>query len=258
MTAFTTLQEIWNRRELMKSLVVRNLKIRYKGSALGFLWSLMDPILMMLVYLLFAKLTRFQVDLSYLLTGVFIWQFLSLCVGDSFHAVLGNTSLVKKVYFPRLILPLSTAIANTINFFLSLGVLLLFLLLFGVSFRFQNIIILPFFIFFQFLLCQGLALLFSSLMVYFRDTQHLVSIGLMAWFFMSPVIYPITLVPEKWLSLYLLNPMCTILIGFRSCLLATPMIWNSFTVLSLFLCGVVFIFGFWVFVKLEPLFADEL
>lgn len=258
MTIVSVIKEIYSRRELMKSLVTRNLKIRYKGSALGFFWSLMDPILMMVVYLIFAKLTRFQVDLAYLLTGIFIWQFLSLCVGDSFHAVIGNTSLVKKVYFPRLILPLSTALANAINFLLSLCVLMGFLLVFKNTLHFSHLIFLPVFIFFEFLICQGLAFLFSSLMVYFRDTQHLVGIGLMAWFFMSPVIYPIHLVPQRWFSLYLLNPMCTLLIGFRSCFLGTDMIWNMFTELSLALCVFIFIFGLWTFNKLEPSFGDEL
>lgn len=250
--------ELWLRRELLKSLVVRNLKIRYKGSALGFFWSLMDPMLMVMVYFIFAKLTRFQVDIAYLLTGVFVWQFLSLCAGDSFHAVIGNTSLVKKVFFPRLILPLSTAIANVINFALSLVVLFAFLLFLGVDIHAARLALLPVFFFFQFLLCLGLALMFSSLMVYFRDTQHLAGILLMAWFFMSPVIYPVTLVPERWLDIYLLNPFCTILLGIRSALLGTPMIWNTSTCMALGLCPAFFLFGWWVFVKLEPYFADEL
>ena len=252
------IKQIWTCRELLRSLVVRNLKIRYKGSALGFFWSLMDPMLMVLVYFIFAKLTRFQVDVAYLLTGVLIWQFLGLCVGDSFHAVIGNTSLVKKVYFPRLILPLATAFANIINFLLTLFVLIVFLIFFGVKMDAGHLAYLPVFILFEFLICLGLALLFSSLMVYFRDTQHLVGIGLMAWFFLSPVIYPIHLVPEKWLNLYLLNPMCTILMGFRSGLLGSPFVWNSSTGFSLVLCGVVFVTGLWVFAKLEPYFGDEL
>lgn len=252
------LKEIWDRRELLTSLIVRNLKIRYKGSALGFFWSLMDPMLMVLVYFLFAKLTRFQSDISYLLTGVLIWQFLSLCIGDSFYAVLGNTSLVKKVYFPRIILPLSTAFANIINFFLTLVVLIIFLLILGVKMSLPYLIFLPVFVGLQFLLCLGLALLFSSLMVYFRDTQHLVGIGVMAWFFMSPVIYPMDLVPQKWMGLYMMNPMCVILMGFRSAFLGSPLIWNGFTSIALLICFIILGVGIWTFTRLEPYFADEL
>jgi lipopolysaccharide transport system permease protein len=251
-------REMGARRELFKSLVVRNLKIRYKGSALGFLWSLMDPILMVAVYFLFAKLTRFQVDLPYLLSGVLTWQFLSLCIGDSFHAVTGNPSLVKKVYFPRLILPLTMSVANLINFMLTLVVLFGFLLLSGVDFQFTRWLYLPVVIFMEFLIGTGLALFVSSVMVYFRDTQHLVGIGMMAWFFLSPVIYPLHLVPEKYLSIYLLNPMCTVLMGFRACLLGQPFIWGPATAGAVLIALGLLIFGFWTFTKLEPCFSDEL
>jgi ABC-2 type transport system permease protein len=189
---------------------------------------------------------------------VFVWQFLSLCVGDSFHAVVGNTSLVKKVYFPRVILPLSTGIANFVNFILSFAVLIVFLLLLGVDIEFVRWIFLPGVIFIQFILCLGLALLCSGLMVYFRDTQHFVMVALMAWFFMSPVMYPIELVPERLLNYYLLNPMSTILMGFRYCLLGQPFIWNVFSSVSFLMCAITFVLGMYVFLKLEPYFADEL
>ncbi|MBI1870451.1 MAG: ABC transporter permease [Chlamydiae bacterium] len=251
-------KELWLRRGLLRSLVERNLKIRYKGSLLGFFWSLMDPLMMAVVYLVFIKLTRFQTDLPYLLSGVFIWQFLVLCVGDSFHAILGNTNLVKKVYFPRLILPLATALANLINFLLSLLILIIFLFLLGVKIHLLHLVYLPFLIFLEFMICSGLAFLFSSLTVYFRDTQHVVGIILMALFFMSPVIYPVQLVPERWLTLYLMNPMATILLGFRSGLLGTSFPWGGATIVSCLLSGVIFAGGIWVFIKLEPYFADEL
>lgn len=250
--------EIIARKELLFGLVARNLKIRYKGSALGFLWSLMDPMLMVAVYFAFAKLTRFQVDLPYLLSGVLVWQFISLCVGDSFHSVVGNPNLVKKVYFPRSILPLSMTLANLVNYFLTLVVLFGFLLLVGTHIPWTRIWLIPFFIFIQFILCLGFSFLFSSLMVYFRDTQHLVSIGLMAWFFLSPVIYPAALVPEKIFWIYQMNPMCLVLMGFRYCLLGQDFHFTEISLIpiliSLFFLGL----GAWVFLKLEPYFSDEL
>ncbi|MBI1884588.1 MAG: ABC transporter permease [Chlamydiae bacterium] len=251
------IRELLNHRDLLRSLIVRNLKIRYKGSYLGFFWSLMDPLFMVLVYFMFAKLTRFQVDLPYLVTGVLTWQFLSLCMGDSFHTILGNPSLIKKVFFPRIILPLTMVLANLINFFLSLFILIGFLFFLGVDVS-LNLFYLPIFIFFEFLLALGFSLLFSSLMVYFQDTQHLVSVGLMSWFFLSPVIYPLKLVPERLLKFYLLNPMAGILMGFRHCFLEGPFFWGGSTASSFILCGVVFALGLYVFMKLEPYFADEL
>lgn len=254
----SVVRQIWQRRELLKSLVVRNLKIRYKGSALGFFWSLMDPLFMVLVYLMFAKITRFQVDLPYLLTGVLTWQFLSLCVGDSFYAVLGSPSLIKKVYFPRIILPVAMAFANLINFILSLLVLFAFLFLFGVKIHLFALLYLPVFVFVEFFIGLGLSLLFSSLMVYFRDTQHLVNIGLMSWFFLSPVIYPLQLVPERFLWIYMLNPMSSVLMGFRYCFIGGPFVWSLSTGISFLISGLIFAMGLWAFGKLEPYFGDEL
>ena len=252
------LKEIWLRRELLSRLVSRNLKIRYKGSTLGFFWSLLDPILMVLVYLFFIRLMRFQIDLSYLITGVVVWQFLVLCVSDSFHAVLGNANLVKKVFFPRIILPLSIGTANLVNFLLSLIVLLVFLLFLGPPFIIIKFVWLPFIVAVQYFFCLGLAFLFSSVTVFFRDTQHLVSVGLMAWFFASPIIYPLSMVPERYLNLYLLNPMCVLLMAYRFVFLGQTFIVQTGSVIAMGLCLMTFVLGVFAFVKLEPYFTEEL
>src|SRR5512145_2074978 len=125
------LPELFARRELIANFVVRNLKQRYKGSALGFLWSLLHPLFLVLIYLVFIRLMRFPMRLPHLLVGVMAWQFLSLCAGDAAGVVLGNASLVKKTWFPRIILPLAAVLGNLVHFLLSLGVLALVLPLLG-------------------------------------------------------------------------------------------------------------------------------
>ena len=252
------ISEIYQRRELLKGLVVRNLKIRYKGSVLGFFWSLLDPLFMMFIYLIFIRIMRFSIDLPYLLSGIIVWQFFVMCVNDSLGAISGNTNLVKKIYFPRVILPLSQVLANLVNFLLSLGVLLAFLLVIRTDIQWTGLMILPGIILLEAMFCLGLALAVSSISVYFRDTYHIVGVFLMAWFFMTPIIYPVSLVPEKFFSLYLLNPLSAILIVFRGVLLGTAMPGGPVLIASLGFCAVLFAAGIFVFTKLEPYFADVL
>ena len=167
------LAELIARRELVLNFVVRNLKQRYKGSALGFLWSLLHPLFLVLVYLIFIRLMRFPTSMPHLLVGVMIWQFLSLCAGDAAGVVLGNASLVKKTWFPRVILPLSAVLGNLVHFVLSLLVLAVALPLLGVSPR-GTWLHLPWLIALQFLFSLGVSLVLSALNVFFRDVEHLV------------------------------------------------------------------------------------
>ncbi|MDP8217308.1 MAG: ABC transporter permease [Candidatus Theseobacter exili] len=250
--------EIYQRRELLKGLVVRNLKIRYKGSVLGFFWSLLDPLFMMFIYLLFIRIMRFSIDLPYLLSGIIVWQFFVMCVNDSLGAISGNTNLVKKIYFPRVILPLSQVLANLVNFLLSLAVLFVFLLFIRTDIQVAGLLILPVIVFLEAIFCLGLALAVSSISVYFRDAYHIVGVLLMAWFFMTPIIYPTSLVPERFFSLYLLNPLSSILIVFRGILFGTAMPGGPLLFVSLGFCVVLFAVGIVIFAKLEPYFADVL
>jgi len=244
-------------RELLANLVIRTLKVRYKGSVLGFFWSLLDPLLMMLVYLIFIKLMRFSIDLPVLFVGVVAWQFFVMCVNDGVGIITGNTNLVKKVYFPRVILPMAMSIANFINFLLSIGVLLVLLLFFGISIN-KFIFLFPVVVIFHFLLCFGVALFVSCSNVFFRDTEHLVSVVLMMLFFMSPIIYPVSIVPERLLFLYFLNPMSSIITLYRGIFLDAEIP----SVSSLYLSGgmiiLIFVVSYMIFSHFQRYFADEL
>ncbi len=219
------------RRELISSLVGRNLKIRYKGSALGFLWSLLTPLSSILIYAVFAKLLKFGGDgyLPYLISGVIVWQFTISCVNDSLYAIAGNANLVKKVFFPRIILPLSVAFANAINYLFTILVLSAYLLLSGNgAFSAMYLALVAFVL--QILLCVGLTSLFSTSNVFFRDKEHIASVITQAWFFLTPIMYPMQFQTDVlakfslpvWLAY--LNPMTGILELYRKAFLLKPVI----------------------------------
>lgn len=242
------------RWELLKNLIIRNLKIRYKGSMLGFFWSLLDPLFMMLVYLLFIRLMRFSIEIPVLLVGVIVWQFFTMCANDSINIITGSTNLVKKVYFPRIILPLAMVIANLINFLLSAGVLIVILLILKVPVG-LSLVWFPAAVVFQFIFCLGIALILCTANVFFRDTEHLMGVLMMTWFFLTPIIYPIEKVPGEYINLYYLNPMASLVTFYRYIFLGKelPQIGASLIVIIVF-----FAVGLLVFSRFQKYFADEL
>lgn len=248
------LKDLITRRELLKNLIIRNLKIRYKGSILGFFWSLLDPLFMMLVYLLFIKLMRFSIELPVLLVGVIAWQFFTMCANDSVNIITGSTNLVKKVYFPRIILPLAMVVANLINFLLSIGVLVIILIFLKVPISLA-LGWFPIIVLFQFIFCLGISLMLCTSNVFFRDTEHLMGVIMMTWFFLTPIIYPVSKVPERFMSLYFLNPMAGLITFYRYIFLGKelPQIGLSFITIIAF-----FIMGIFIFSRFQKYFADEL
>ncbi len=255
-------KDIWQKRELILILVERNLKIRYKNSALGFFWTLLGPLFLILIYSLFLSVLRFPMDLPILVTGIISWQFLAMCLGDSLYAIVGNANLVTKSAFPRIILPLAMVKSNLVNFLLSFIVVIGYLLVKGVDFG--ALYLLPLIILTQFALCLGVALIFSAANVFFRDTEHIMSIVMLAWFFMTPVIYPIGLVMDNhgfpwWVSVaYFLNPMTGIVSAYRMAFLSAPNPGTEFLMLSFTVSMIFLLVGLFVFQKSEKLFGDEL
>lgn len=264
-----TIQSIWLRRELLWILIIRNLKIRYKSSVLGFFWSLLSPALLIVIYGAFAAILRFNEGkpnyLEFLVIGIIVWQFLSMCLNDSLYVVLGNANLVKKTAFPRYILPLSMVLANLINFLLTIAVLLLYLVM--VRMPLHMIYLAPLILILQVLLGLGLAGILSTANVFMRDTEHILGVGSLAWFFLSPVFYPMELqlsfLPESFGWLAFLNPMAGILYSYRYVMMGNlmpdlfsiPFWWPC---ISFLMCLVVFVIGCIVFTKGERYFGDVL
>lgn len=272
-----TFAELLSRRDLVRMLAVRNLKIRYKNSALGFLWSLLTPGFFILIYAVFAGIIGMRgrmlgADgtteigfLPFLVTGIVTWQFTATCFNDGLHAVTGNANLVKKAPFPRLILPLSMTLANCVNFLLTLAVLAVYLAFEpGVSFQGAAILWLPAAFAAQAALCLGLAMGVSAANVFFRDTEHIVGVASLAWFFLTPVFYPAkmqldilsgTLGWPEWIAY--LNPMTGVAGAYRQALLGGG--GNAaHTLVSFAVCAAALAVGYAVFRRAEDYFGDVL
>ena len=264
---------LFRRRELVRNLMVRTLKVRYKGSALGFFWTLLNPLAMMAIYYVFISILAKAPSefITSLITGVIFWQFGAMCVGDAGMTIAGSPNLVKKTYFPRIILPLSMVFANLINYILSLivlvAILLTITLVSGGTLDFTVMWLLPIVLIIQLVLVTGLSLIVSSLNVFFKDVSHIVTIVMQALFFMTPILYPISLVKgfaqsraPILLDIYLLNPFASLVALFRKAFLGAaveiPVTW-AFPV-SLALSFFILFLGLYTFNRLEPYFADEL
>ncbi|MBN1671287.1 MAG: ABC transporter permease [Kiritimatiellae bacterium] len=257
------IKQIHRHRELLLILMLRNLKIRYKSSVLGFFWTLLSPIFLIGIYAVFLRILRFPIDLPILVTGIIAWQFLAMCLGDSLHAVLGNANLVRKTASPRIVFPLAMVMANVVNLLLSLVVLFAYLLVTGA--RIGNLAWLPLIVLTQFALCCGMSLLLSCANVFFRDTEHILSVVLLAWFFLTPVIYPIDSL-LKWLEkfpmtvqrLAFANPMTGIVTAYRCVFLSSDIMAPRRVTGSCLIAWLILVIGAAVFQRFQTRFADEL
>ncbi len=251
-------------RDLLALLVRRNLRIRYKGSSLGFLWSLMTPTLMILIYALFARIMRFNMGrrdyLEFLMVGMVVWQFLATCAHDALHAISGNRTVIQKTAFPRFILPLAQVLANAVNFVLTLVVLLVFLLLMRVPFGPWPWV--PIALLTQTALCFGLALILATAHVFFRDTEHILGVALLAWFFLTPVFYGLSFqldrLPSGYKWLAFLNPMTGLLSAYRAAFLNESLPTTGTMTISFAVSWGILLLGWNVFQRLQIRFADEL
>ncbi len=194
---------------LAQVLIAKELKVRYRGTSLGFLWSFINPLLLMLIYVLvFSVYMRVQMEhfSAYLLCGILPWAWFSSALTEGSSSILVNGGLIKKVSLPAEIFPLVTTASTMIHYLLSLPILLIFLACFGIKFSWI-LLLLPFIMAVQFVFAFSLTLITSSLVVQFRDLIHIVPNLLMIWMFATPVVYPESMIPAKYQFLLNYNPM---------------------------------------------------
>lgn len=258
---------IFDYKELLANLVKRELKSRYKDSTLGFCWSILNPLFLALIYVIFLRLLIGRgVPTEDILVGVFAWQFTAQSISGGLTCITGNANLVKKVFFPRIVLPLSVVAGNLINYLLTLVVQLVLLsaiLLWKGSMLSIGVFALPMVILHQTLFILALVLLASAANVYFRDIQHLVNLFLTAWFFMTPAMYNLTFIQPfferaPWLAnLYFLNPMASIITAYRALLLPeSAFLWSWGAVLGLLWPLPVLFVAYKVFQSSQRNFSD--
>jgi len=203
------LKDLYQHRALLQVLVMRELKARYRGTVLGFLWSFVNPLVLMAIYVLVFSV-YLRVDMknypAFLLCGVFAWTWFSIGISEATNSIISNGGLIKKVYLPSEIIPLVYITSNMVHYLLTLPIQFFFLFFFRVELSW-TVAILPLVILIQLLFMYGLALILSALAVQFRDLLHIVPNFLMVWFFLTPIFYPTSMVPEKYRPLIDLNPL---------------------------------------------------
>ena len=217
--------DVFAYRELLTNLVRKELKVKYKDSVLGFLWSLLRPMFLLAIYyIVIGKFLGSGIPyfVIYLFSGLVAWDLFSAVLGGSATAIVNNAALVKKVYFPREILPLAVAGAAIVHFGLQLIVLFGALLVLHYNFIGLNLLYLPIAFVALTLLMSGLGLLLAAINVYLRDTQHLLEVALLFWFWITPIVYPVNLAVGKLSAhsklletIYVSNPMADIVFGFQ-------------------------------------------
>ena len=254
------LDELWQYRELLYFLAWRDIKVRYKQTALGAAWAIIQPFFTMVVFsIFFGKLAKVPSDgIPYPIfayAALVPWTFFANGLNQSSNSLVGSANLIKKVYFPRLVVPISSVISGVFDFILAFLVLLGLMLYYGI-FPTLNIAWLPFLLLLTLITSLGVGLWLSALNVKFRDVRYTVPFLTQFWLFATPIAYPSSLLSEPWRTLYGINPMVGVVEGFRWALLGTDTAPGPIIIVSTVVALVLLVGGAFWFRKMEKTFAD--
>jgi len=254
------LAEIWKYRELLYFLAWRDIKIRYKQTVLGAAWAIIQPFFTMVIFtIFFGRLAKIPSDgipypiFSY--CALVPWTFFANGLRQSTSSLVTSGNLVKKVYFPRLILPISAVISGVVDFVLAFMVLLGMMLFYGIV-PTVNVVWLPLLLLLALIASLGVGMWLTAMNVQFRDVRHTVPFLIQVWLFATPIVYPSSLLPEPWRTLYGINPMAGVVEGFRWALLGTNMAPGPIIFVSAVVAVGLLISGAFYFRRLEKTFAD--
>ncbi len=254
------INEIYHYRQLLKSNVRKEIRGKYKGSFLGVLWSFVNPLLMTLVYaIVFPFLLRNSQDhyTTFIVIAILPWNWFTSSIAQGTNTILANGGIIKKVYFPRAILPISIITSGLINFLISCIIILIFLIFSGIGFSFY-MLYLPLIVVIQFILQLGIVLITSSIDVYIRDTEYIINFFISLLFYATPILYSLDMFPEKVRFFLNLNPIGALIIAYKDIFYyQTHPNFIQLGYVLIFSLIVLFI-GIKVFDKLEKGFAEEL
>lgn len=254
------LNELWKYRELIYFFVWRDLKVRYKQTVMGASWAIIQPLFTMVIFsLFFGKLAQVPSDglpypiFSY--AALVPWTFFANALAQSSNILVLNPNMIKKVYFPRLTLPIASVLSGLVDFSLAflvlLGMMLYFKILPG-----REVVLLPFFLLLAVITSLGVGLWLSAMNVQFRDVRYVLPFLVQAWLFITPVAYPSSLLPQPWRTLYGINPMAGVVEGFRWALLGVDTAPGPMVLLSALVALSILISGIFYFRRMEKTFAD--
>ena len=254
------LGELWDYRELLYFLTWRDLKVRYKQTALGAAWAIIQPLFMMLVFsLFFGRLARVPSDgipyPLFTLCALLPWQLFANALTESSNSLVGNQNLITKVYFPRLVVPMSAVLGGLVDFAIAFVILIGMMLLYGIV-PGRQILALPAFIVLAVVTALAVGLWLSALNVQYRDVRYTINFLVQFWLFATPVAYPSSIVPPQWRVLYSLNPMVGVVEGFRWSLLGKPESPSALVLVSTVVVLTLLAGGLFYFRRMEQQFAD--
>lgn len=256
-----TIKEIYEYRTMISSLIQRDLRGRYKGSVLGFAWTFLNPLLQLIVYtVVFSNIMRAGIEDYYLFLFVALipWIFFASSVSGGANSIISQKEMVKKIYFPREVLPVSYVTCQLVNMLLSFIVVFAVLLIAGKGLNLEALCYLPVVVLAEYLLAVSITLIASSVTVYLRDMEHILAIVTMAWQFLTPVMYSIDMVPEKLRPIFNFNPMTSIIVAYRDILYykQVPQVKTLFH--GYMFSIILLIIGWMIFGKLKQHFAEEM
>ncbi len=250
---------LWSYRELLLFLTWRDIKVRYKQTALGAAWALLQPLFTMIIFtIFFGRLAGVKSDgIPYPLfayAGLLPWIFFSNAITNSGNSLVGNANLITKVYFPRMIIPGAAVAAGLVDLLIAFGLMVPLMIFYrtGVT---ANLLLLPALTALTALLAAGVGMWLSALNVKFRDIRYAIPFGVQLWMFASPIIYPVSMIPERWRWIYKLNPLAPLIEGYRAAFFGAPVDWSALAVASA-LTLAIFLLAMMDFRRMERTLAD--
>lgn len=253
------LRDLWHYRDLLYILTMRDIKVRYKQTMLGAAWAIIQPLFTMLIFtLLFGRLAGMPSDdMPYPLftfAGLLPWTYFSNSITNSGNSLVGNSNLITKVYFPRMIIPMASVCSGLVDFAIAFGLLIILMIYYGVGFS-LTFVMLPVLVILTTLLAVAIGMWMSALNVKYRDIRHALPFLIQLGMFVSPIIYPPTILPEKWRWLFAFNPMTGIIEGYRSAIFGKSFDWFSLG-MSALITFAVLLYSAYTFKRMEKSFAD--
>jgi len=255
------LKELWQYRELLFIFTWRDLKVRYKQTALGVLWAIITPVITMIVFSAFfgnfAQMPSDDIPYPiFVFTGLILWNYFSQAVTTASNSTIAQLGMIQKIYFPRLILPTSSIIAGLVDFLIASIILLLLMVYYGIFPNLIGILLIPVLLLITILSALGIGLIFSAVNVRYRDVRYIIPFFIRLGLFVTPVIYPLSIAEGKWKFILWVNPMTSVIESARAGLLNTGNIDWLLLLLSLVISAGLFIFGIYYFRRVEKDFAD--
>ncbi len=254
------MKDIYKYREFLKTSVIKEFRGKYKKSFLGVLWSFINPLLQLLIYtLVFSTIMRADIDhfTVFLVVALIPWNFFNTTIVSAASCIVNNSSILKKIYFPREILPISIVTSNLINFLISSIIVIIALIISGIGLSWY-IIFVPFIIIIQYIFSLALSLFISAITVYIRDLEYFINVLMMLWFYLCPIVYSAELIPKQYEKIFNLNPMLHLINSYRDVLYYQSLPRIKSLLILFVISSLLLILGYKTFKNLEKRFVEEL